>query len=654
MIASLPKQLILESNIILEATLYSRIILENRIDFLKKNNQSIDTSHDQLAIFKQPDEIIDHISNVGDPTKKKIHTQWILGQYKKKNIRQEDMYRVRDALSTFDAHKSKLDKKDINHYKTLSELETAVRPHKGTAATKSEVRQEVIDKGHTLVHDNGKGLKVFRLEPTEEGKKASQEIYGGGHELGGTHTNWCTAARSEYCMFDHYSENTPLHVIHTPTGNVYQAHPETKQLMDAKDEEFESQKENREGTKLIPHPDLKHVSDGLDHIPNGWRLKLSHDIPNIKESDLEKGISDNDDQVAMLAASHPDITDKVATIASQAHSGAVRAAVANNPKTPVHVIEKLLGDKASLVRENAIANPQLPTKKIHEVFDNADNGRIKSAAVRNPNADQELLRKGVTDESENVNYHAIKNPKSNADTLLHALKYNPKNIDAILSNRNAPPEAIDKGLEDRGWENQYTQMIAAQHKNASKENLHKALDSSVEGVRMYAAQHKNTDLSHIERGLKDTYVVQRVAARSKLLQPHHIENIINDKNMDDIAKIGAISNPKTPPHLLDKIITEYPTNTTLGHAALTHGNITTDTLQKVIDSDVDRGLLKYAAESPKLSQKQIEHLSDHESTNIRSSIAQRDDLPPNIINKLANDNHERVRNWIETKHGVKV
>lgn len=107
---------------LLESQQYLGLLLENRIQFLKDKNPTIDTSHDALAIHDTPSDIIDHFANVGDPSKNKQHTQWILGQYKKKNIRQEDMFRVRPALEHFDKYKSKLDKKDINQYKTLSEL----------------------------------------------------------------------------------------------------------------------------------------------------------------------------------------------------------------------------------------------------------------------------------------------------------------------------------------------------------------------------------------------------------------------------------------------------------------------------------------------------------------------------------------------------
>ena len=66
----------------------SMLLVEDRMDFLKEKNPVIDTSHDALAQHHDSADIINHIAEHGDPTKKKIYTQWTLDQYKKKNIRQ--------------------------------------------------------------------------------------------------------------------------------------------------------------------------------------------------------------------------------------------------------------------------------------------------------------------------------------------------------------------------------------------------------------------------------------------------------------------------------------------------------------------------------------------------------------------------------------
>ena len=279
MIRNLPETLIEAATFIIESTLYESMLLEDRIQFLKDRNQSIDTSHDPLAIHKDSNDIIDHFAQNADPTNNKSHTQWILGQYKKGNIVQSDAVKIHGILSNFEKYKPKLDKKDINQYKTTNDIEGAVSPHIGSAVTRKEKSVEAESMGRTLVHQDDSGLKVYKLENTPEGKSASQDIYGGGYELGGTHTSWCTSARGDKNLFAEYSKHGHLHVIHTPSGNVYQAHHKIGQLMDSHNKSVNNKNE-----------DVKHITSGLDHIPNGWQLKLSHSLP-ISSNDVSSAVT---------------------------------------------------------------------------------------------------------------------------------------------------------------------------------------------------------------------------------------------------------------------------------------------------------------------------------------------------------------------------
>lgn len=436
-IITLPKSLIESSKYLLESSLYESLLLEDRIQFLKDRNPEIDSSHDTLAQHRLASDIIDHFSNNADPSKNKQHTQWILGQYKKKQVRQEDTPRIHEVLSNFDKYKSKLDKKDINQYKTISDVSDAVRPHIGTAATKSEAKQESIVKGRTLVHDNGKGLKVYRLEKTPEGKQASQEIYGGGHEAGGTHTSWCTAARSEQCMFDHYSKDEPLHVIHTPSGNVYQAHVKSDQLMDAKDNEF-----NLERHKS----DIKYVSDALDHIPNGWKMKLDRNLPMNKEH-LDKALNDENEDV--------------------------RKAAARNPNATKEHLDKALNDKEWSVRRLAAIHPNATKEHLDKAINDEDED-VRKAAAGHPNATKEHLDKAINDPEYNVRSRAAEHPKATKENIDKALNDNHWHVRMVAAGHpNATKENIDKALSDN---NEYVRSVAAGHPNATKENLVKAID----------------------------------------------------------------------------------------------------------------------------------------------------------------------------------
>lgn len=224
-----------------EAIVPNFMLVENRLEFLRKTYPEISTDHDSLATHKEAPDIIQHFADHADPTKNKSYTQWAIGQYRKKNIRQEDAPRVKTALTNFDTYNGKLEHRDINKYKTLSQLEDAVEPHLGTSATKAAETRAVKSEGAEKKYEDD-NISVHHLKTREAAKH-----YGKG-------TKWCTAAEDdEHNMFDHYHKQDPnLHVIMdkknvSATGHQrkYQFHAASNQFMDEKDnpiskEDFES------------------------------------------------------------------------------------------------------------------------------------------------------------------------------------------------------------------------------------------------------------------------------------------------------------------------------------------------------------------------------------------------------------------------------
>ena len=226
------------------------LLLENRIQYLKDHTKELDTSHDTLGVHKTPEDIIQHFADHGDPTKNKAHTQYLVNLYKNKSIRQEDAPRVHQALSNFEKYKAKLapEDKQVNTktYPSIGDVEEKIAPHLGTMASKREAKVNLDQPGHELKYEDDK-IKVYHLSD----KEASQNLYGGGHERGGTGTSWCTAARSKDNMFDRYHKEGNLFVVHNKdNGNVYQYHPASTQFMDKKDQ-------------TISHKDFGEIADNL-------------------------------------------------------------------------------------------------------------------------------------------------------------------------------------------------------------------------------------------------------------------------------------------------------------------------------------------------------------------------------------------------------
>lgn len=213
--------------------LYEEILEENRIDFLKQKNPSINSSHDAYAQHRSSDAIIDFLANEADPTKNKAHTQWLVNRYHKGAFRQEDAPRVRQALADFDANKNKLpvEQRDIGKYARVSDIEQAVAPHVGTANTKAERLMGQGEHPGLEKKFEDDTIKIHRLTD----KDTSCKLFGGT-------TKWCTASKDkDRNMFDHYNERGPLHVITRKSdGALFQYHVNTNQFMDANDDEISS------------------------------------------------------------------------------------------------------------------------------------------------------------------------------------------------------------------------------------------------------------------------------------------------------------------------------------------------------------------------------------------------------------------------------
>ena len=226
------------------------ILLEDRIDFLKKNTPKLDISHDSTAEHKETPDIIQHLADKGDPTKKKVYTNYLVNLYKAKGLKQEDAYKANEALASFDKYKHKLPEEDRNisvkNYPSISSIADKVAPHEGTMASKKEAEKTLEQPGHELKYED-KDIQIYHLNK----KEPSQALYGGGSKRGGTGTDWCTAARSDNCMFDRYHKDGPIHVVHRKSdGKVFQYHASSNSFMDPKDEQ-------------ISHEDFGSIADSL-------------------------------------------------------------------------------------------------------------------------------------------------------------------------------------------------------------------------------------------------------------------------------------------------------------------------------------------------------------------------------------------------------
>ena len=358
------------------------LILEDRLNKIKdifKNK--IDTSHDTLAQHKDSDAIVDHFATHADPTQNKAHTQWIVSRYRQGQFRQEDHPRIREALSTFDRPAVKAGLKaankptDINQYKSLSDLEDAVEPHKEAISGKEE-EKKIKTEGADLIHSSN-GETVHHIKT-----KGAACSYGAG-------TKWCTAGEKNN-MFDEFNKDGPIHIIQHQ-GRKYQFHNKNNQFMDEKNKPTDISK---------VHPDIQKEMAKSEH-PEIQKANLLFKNPHIKPEHITKALDDEDDSVRRVAIIHPNVTPEHISKALDDEDEYVRHAAIKHPNaTPEH-ITKALDDEVWDVREAAIEHPKAPPEHITKAL-NVEDASVRRAAIRNPNATPEHITKALNDEDASV------------------------------------------------------------------------------------------------------------------------------------------------------------------------------------------------------------------------------------------------------------
>ena len=405
-----------------------------KLNFLKQNTKILSIDHDILAHHKSAPEIIDHFAICADPTTKKNNTSWIINQYKKGSIRQEDHPRIHAALSNFEKYKSKLPSKDINSYKSLNHLEDAVEPHLGSFSSNREEKASIKHEGADLIHD-GKDLMVHKLKTKEAACH-----YGAG-------TKWCTTAKNNN-MFDHYNKEGPLYVVtNKKSGDKHQLHFETNQFMDKKDEPIKLHDFIQKNPELKDVKEFKNSNRGYEFAKNKQEF----------DAGIDKALNDNNPNVIQAAIRHPNVTQERISKALNDKNWSVREAAIEHPKaTPKH-ISKALNDENGYVRQKAIQHPNATPEHISKAL-NDENGYVRQKAIQHPNATPEHISKALNDEDNHVRKTAIRHP-------------------------NATPEHIDKALNDEKY---YVRQTAIRHPNATPEHISKALNDEHWSVRKAA------------------------------------------------------------------------------------------------------------------------------------------------------------------------
>lgn len=222
------------------------ILLEGRKEALISKNadrcwQAFTKSEDYKNIDPShgfnKERLMDYLLNLDNNQTTLEHGQWICNLYASGNLTFEDASKIPNALKKFDSLQRFLQIKDINHYKTLPILATALRDVEDLANKHTQKKQEEIDTKSKLWSEIDTVYKcssaTIYIPKTEE---ASCFL--------GKGTEWCTAAVTSHNYFEDYNSKGPLYIIFINENDSkgrqikYQFHLQDDQYMDVNDSEI--------------------------------------------------------------------------------------------------------------------------------------------------------------------------------------------------------------------------------------------------------------------------------------------------------------------------------------------------------------------------------------------------------------------------------
>lgn len=225
--------------------LFENMLLEDRISFiLDKQSSKIWDAYQKdkgsgKPVEKDANGVLITLSNWSEK-----NLQWLTNSYIKGQYSLEDKGRVVEIIQNFEKFKRKLEKKDLNQYKSLAEIEDSLSKFsEEDAKSNKQLDREkeskfFTDKDAQLFYEGG-GIKVIIPKTSE-----ASCYFGRG-------TKWCTASTSSHNMFDSYSKGGKLYIVYFDDGRKYQFYFK-KNLMQFMDEKDASIKDWKELTSKYP------------------------------------------------------------------------------------------------------------------------------------------------------------------------------------------------------------------------------------------------------------------------------------------------------------------------------------------------------------------------------------------------------------------
>lgn len=294
-------------------------------------------------------------------------------------------------------------------------------------------------------------------------------------------------------------------------------------------------------------------------------------------------------------------------------------ALAQNPSTPLSLLNQLVGDNNQPVREAAAQNPKTPFASLQQF-------QLQLGTVEHPHTDSDTLRELAVSQWAHIRLGVaghVNTPQDALDKL--AQDQDPLVRMAVALNINTPVSALEKLVTDR---DPWLRKAVGCHPNASANLLIQlAEDAEDHHAREAVALNPNSPTSLLEELAKDSgYLVSIGLAQNPNTPVRILKQLGQYPNGEvqrraEFALFGLARNPNTPISILEQL--EQYSNSQV---------------QTFASSNLER-----IATSPQTDSETLRMLAISQSVQIRYSVAGNQNTPVDVLEQFAQDKDPHIR-----------
>ncbi len=304
----------------------------------------------------------------------------------------------------------------------------------------------------------------------------------------------------------------------------------------------------------------------------------------------------------------------LAILATDSYSK-VRAMVAQNPHTPIDIVEQLMGDVSDIVREAVAYHPHTPLT-LHQQF------QIQLEATENP-VSEDVLRQLSTSQWMRIRLGVAAHSNTQKDVLVQLASDEDVMVrKAVALNVNSTVAALEQLATDR---DAWIGKIVAVHPNNP--------------AKITPNLQTNTIYDYINTARAQGIPIMPVYA---VYDPNILTAMAESTNYDTRQRVAE--HPNTPIHVLEKLV-EKENNSILEIALtnLSRNSKTPDSTLQCLAQTSDFKICAAVARHRNASGTTLAQLGEHHRWEIRTIVAKNLKTPFQTLVKLIQDKHQTVR-----------